>query len=138
MSINEIADYLCDNLTEAGLVVQRYDAYSTNSIYLKLDYGVCNSIRISDHPGKRHLKYRYNIGPFVEKYRCEKDKYDRYYYRADKARNLLKKIVSAREFMIARYGEEAYKRFMLKNLEYHKNGKGFWKNAWLVSAGKEI
>lgn len=45
---NKIIDFLLDN----GFSVLRYDAYSTNSIYLKLDYGVCYSIRISDHPGK--------------------------------------------------------------------------------------
>ena len=44
-----IADYIQSKLLEYGFKIQRYNAYSTNSIYLKLDYGVCNSIRISDH-----------------------------------------------------------------------------------------
>ena len=43
------------------VVIHRLDAYSTNSIYLKFDYGIVNSLRISDHEGKKHLSYRYNI-----------------------------------------------------------------------------
>lgn len=31
------------------VVIHRLDAYSTNSIYLKFDYGIVNSLRISDH-----------------------------------------------------------------------------------------
>ena len=50
--INSLADYIANRLISEGFIVQRYNAYTTNSIYLKLDYGVCNSIRISDHPGK--------------------------------------------------------------------------------------
>lgn len=54
--ITQVADTLCRRLLSAGFIVHRYDAYSTNSIYLKLDCGVCNSIRISDHTGKSYLK----------------------------------------------------------------------------------
>ena len=97
MTINEIADFLCKKLSDEGFVIQRYDAYSTNSIYLKLDYGVCNSIRISDHPGKKHLKYRYNIGPNITEYKEVKDRFPRYYYRADKLNNLIKKILKDRD-----------------------------------------
>ena len=50
--LDNLADYIAKRLISEGFTVQRYNAYTTNSIYLKLDYGVCNSIRISDHPGK--------------------------------------------------------------------------------------
>ena len=56
-----IADSLIHTLSQAGFTIQRYDASTTDSIYLKLDYGVGNSIRISNHTGKKHLNYRYNI-----------------------------------------------------------------------------
>ena len=62
----EIADYLSEELKNNGFTVHRYDGFSTKSIYLKLDYGVCNSIRISDHNGKKYLKYRYNIGEGIK------------------------------------------------------------------------
>ena len=100
--LSALAESIARKLIAEGFIVQRYGAYTTSSIYLKLDYGVCNSIRISDHPGKRYLKYRYNIGPFVKEFRTEKDKYDRFYYRADKAKNMLKRIIEVREFKKAR------------------------------------
>lgn len=58
VTIQSIADSLIHTLSQAGFTIQRYDASTTDSIYLKLDYGVGNSIRIS---GKKHLNYRYNI-----------------------------------------------------------------------------
>ena len=61
MKLKEIAQYLENKLLEQGFIIHRYDSYSTNSIYLKLDYGVMNSIRISDHKGKQYLSYKYNI-----------------------------------------------------------------------------
>ena len=88
--LTALADFITGQLIREGFVVQRYDACTSDSIYLKLDYGVCNSIRIIGHQGKKHLKYRYNIGPFVEEYSMEKDKFDRFYYRADKAKNMIR------------------------------------------------
>ena len=64
--MKELAGYLCKRLIAEGFTVQRYDAYKIDSVYLKLDFGVCNSIRIGNHPRKRYLKYRYNIGSFIK------------------------------------------------------------------------
>ena len=130
--LNNLADSIAKRLIADGFIVQRYNAYTTNSIYLKLDYGVCNSIRISDHQGKRYLKYRYNIGSFVKEYREEKDKYDRYYYRIDKAENMIKKIIKDRDFKKSRYGESGYKAFMEKNKHDKSGTAGFWKEAVLL------
>lgn len=133
MTINEIADFLCKKLLDEGFVIQRYDAYSTNSIYLKLDYGVCNSIRISDHPGKKHLKYRYNIGPNITEYKEVKDRFPRYYYRADKLNNLIKKILKDRDLKKKRYGELAYQNYMKRNKQEKSGDRGFWRDARIVS-----
>lgn len=59
-SLNALADQVIDRLKD-HVTIHRYDSFSTNSIYLKFDYGVANSLRISDHPGKKHLKYRFNL-----------------------------------------------------------------------------
>ena len=61
MKCKDIAKYISQELVNKGFIVHRYDSYSTCSIYLKLDYGACNSIRISDHNGYQHLSYKYNI-----------------------------------------------------------------------------
>ena len=61
-----VANTLVNFLHSRGIKVMRYDAFSTNSIYLKLDYGLLYSVRLSDHPGKQYLAYRFNA---VAKYR---------------------------------------------------------------------
>lgn len=127
--LRSLADLIAKALIKEGFIIQRYDSYTSNSIYLKLDYGVCNSIRISDHPGKKYLKYRYNIGPFIDGYRKEKDKFDRFYYRADKYENMVKKIIKDREFKKSRYGEDGYRKFMQKNRNEKAGSLGFWKEA---------
>ena len=38
MNENKIAEILVKKLKELGFIVHRYNAYSTNSIYLKLDF----------------------------------------------------------------------------------------------------
>ena len=54
-TIKKIADDISRSLLEEGFDILRYDSYSSNSVYLKIDCGVCHTIRISDHPGKKHL-----------------------------------------------------------------------------------
>lgn len=131
--LDNLADSIAKRLIEEGFTVQRYNAYTTNSIYLKLDYGVCNSIRISDHPGKKYLKYRYNIGSFVKEYRKEKDKFDRFYYRADKSKNMIKKTIEDREAKKSRYGEDGYRRLMQKSKSENAGTPGFWSKAVLLN-----
>lgn len=46
-TIRDLAAYVCDRLV-GKVLIHRYDAYSTNSVYLKFDYGVANSLRIAD------------------------------------------------------------------------------------------
>ena len=131
--LDNLADSIAKRLIAEGFTIQKYNAYTTNSIYLKLDYGVCNSIRISDHPGKKYLKYRYNIGSFVKEYRKENDKFDRYYYRADKSKNMIKKIIEDREAKKSKYGESGYKALMQKSKSENAGTLGFWSKAVLLN-----
>lgn len=131
--LENLADSIVKRLIAEGFIIQRYNAYTTNSIYLKLDYGVCNSIRISDHPGKKYLKYRYNIGSFIKEFRMEKDKFDRFYYQSDKSANMIKKIIKDREAKKTKYGEFGYKRLMKKNRDENIGNLGFWSKAVLLN-----
>lgn len=72
-----------------GFTVHRLDSFTTNSVYLKVDCGVCHSIRVSDHRGKKHLKYRYNIGSYVRKFRSVHDMHRRYYFTVDEVDRLV-------------------------------------------------
>ena len=134
--MGNLAGSIVERLIGEGFIVQRYDAYSTDSIYLKLDYGVCNSIRVSSHAGKKHLKYRYNIGPYIDEYRVVKDKYDRFYYPEDGLEDMIAKIMDDRELKLSRYGCESYARYMMKNKRDKAGSSGCWREAAVLN-GRE-
>ena len=73
-----VSNKLIKNLKEKGFQIQKYYARTTRSIYLKLDYGVCCGIRISDHNGKKKYKYKFNL---IKQYNGPKKIIDRGYTR---------------------------------------------------------
>lgn len=131
-AIKDFAEKLCNRLIEAGFIVYRYDASSTNSVYLKLDYGVCNSIRISDHVGKGYLKYRYNIGSHIKDMNVTTDTYPRYFYPYADYEAMIKQIMADRDTKVKKYGRANYERFMRENKQDHQKDKGFWTQAHRV------
>lgn len=123
-------------LIKEGFIIQRYDSYSTNSIYLKLDYGLCNSIRISDHPGKRYLKYRYNIGTYILENNTVIDGYERNYYRSDNITGLICDIFQSRTTKKLLYGDAGYQKMLEKNLQDNVDRRGFWQKAIILNGRK--
>ena len=131
--IYNIADYIIQKLTEKNIIIQRYDSMKTSSVYLKLDYGVCNSIRISNHTGKQHLQYRYNLIIDCEP-QSTTDSYPRYYFNQHGIDDMLQFILKERQQKISKYGYTNYKTFMKNNQQTHKKDKqGFWRQAKLVT-----
>ena len=130
--IADIADKLVNALGNKGFIIQRYDAYKTDSVYLKLDYGVCNSIRISDHPGKQNLQYRYNviIGGEIN---IIEETYIRYFYNENSLKELYYQILLDKKMKIDKYGRLKYEGLMVRNQQDHSNDKGFWKQAKIVT-----
>lgn len=126
VSLSDFATSLANQLLSEGFIVHRYDAFSTNSIYLKLDFGVYNSIRISDHEGKAYLKYRYNIGTHIKRQEAKQDKWVRYYYPLSERDAMFKKILADRAEKQKKYGTSRYEGFMVQNKKDHENSKGFW------------
>lgn len=128
--VDALACSIAKRLIAEGFIVQRHDAHMTNSIYLELDYGICNYIRIDCHAGKEHLKCRYNIGPFIDEF-CEvKDGYGRLYYRVDKAEDMVARIIKDRDLKLSQYGYESYAGFILKNERDKEDSLGFWREAF--------
>lgn len=128
----DIAEYIIQKLLDNDIVIQRYDSMSTSSIYLKLDYGVCNSIRISNHTGKKYLKYRYNLILDCEPHTAM-DGYVRHYFNQNNIDEMLALILKDRKDKITKYGYSNYKDFMKKNQHEHKVDKqGFWRTARLI------
>lgn len=140
-AVKSLADKLAEKLVQMGFIVHRYDAYSTESIYLKLDCGVCNSIRISGHRGKGHLKYRYNIGPSIQARNSKIDRFKRYYYPSKDYKSLLDQIAFDRNRKLEKYGKQGYKELMIEYRHKGMTQSGFWQKAHLVntqeSAGRK-
>lgn len=130
--LETIADEIISRLKSVGFSIRRYDSYSTNSIYLKLDNGVCNSIRISDHRGKDYLEYRYNLLTYTDTHLDTKGKYLRYYYNIDDYLFMVDRIIYDRQDKIMRYGANNYCRYVEENMKNHENDKGFWSNSYEV------
>ena len=128
-----MADRLSSELINAGFIVQRYDAYSTDSIYLKLDYGMCNSIRISNHNGKKYLNYKYNLRSDIKTFKREKNDYTRYYYPFKKVKKLIQDIICDRQEKINKHGEQEYFELMKIEKQLKHDTKGFWSKAYLVN-----
>lgn len=134
--IRILADQVVEKLKAHKVVIQRYNSYSSNSVYLKFDYGVSNSLRISDHKGKGHLAYRYNALTVCKKPIAARDKERgllRFYYPINAVDDLVNKILYDRWEKIHRYGRANYLHYMGINKEQNKNAKkGFWSQAVIV------
>jgi hypothetical protein len=133
MNLKEAKDKLKARLLNKGFTIHEYNAYSTQSMYLKLDYGVCNTIRISDHSGKKHLKYMYNMLAYVKsKYRIKHDNYTMYFYpMTEEGINILvKDILNLRRKRFT--NSEVYNKLLLEYKEKSRYAKGFWTQAVLA------
>lgn len=134
-NIRKLSDDLCKIFHNKGFHVLRYDA--PHSTYLKLDGGICNSIRISNHKsGKEHLSYKYNImidcldNDYVSK---DNKGYLRYYARASSIYKIVDMIVAHREGCLSKYGELNYYKFIFQKLQDGKiHSTLFWTKARTV------
>lgn len=137
-STREVADWLVNELASFGFTIQRYNAYGSKSIYLKLDYGKSHSIRISDHKGYGHLKYRYNVRTDRTAHpRTHMDVYPRHYYSGDRwqLRELVTKVIEERDAQIYAYGIEEYRMQMRERMHGNEGRRGFWSEAVVVAEG---
>ncbi len=129
-NLNELAEYIIEAMKKAGVHVLRYNAYSTNSIYLKFDYGLANSLRISDHPGKKHLSYMFNLITGYTGNRVVRDKYTRYFFNETQTRALITQLLYNRDRKMQKFGD--YEKSMQEHKESNICNAGFWRVAWEV------
>ena len=129
--IDKIVIEIMVALLKEGFNVQYYKAYSSNSVYLKFDYGASYSLRVSDHKGKHYLKYTFNLDINKTGYETFKQQgVTRRYYGVDKIDKLIHDIIETRNKQIKKCGSlENY----IKEKRCHKdssiNRKGFWSRA---------
>lgn len=130
--MDKAANYIIENLKREDIKIMRYNSITTDSIYLKLDDGVIGSLRISDHPGKRHLKYKYNLilGGSYSKY--VQGDITRYFFPFREIGTLVAKIMWDKSNILSKYGANTYKDFMYRNRERGNHQKGFWEKGQYV------
>ena len=137
MTVKEAAHEIEKRLLAEGVVIQRYNARSTGSVYLKFDYGLANSVRISDHTGKKHLSYMFNIGSDIQEPRTVKDGFTRYYYPMSALDDAVRHILRHRKRRMEEFNSmSGYELSMLGAKELNQNSKGFWSKAYLVGNKK--
>ena len=134
--IRRVAKLIQQKLLNAGVTIQYYEATSSNSIYMKFDCGLCNSLRIGDHNGYEHLNYMFKVDVNHDGYRkVEFGKFTQYTYAPTKKQinKLVRHILAHRERRILQYqGEENYKQIMNEQYQQNKNTHGFWSNSHFV------
>lgn len=126
-----LAAVLAGELKKHNISLRYYSSVTTSSCYLKLDDGVLHSIRISDHPRKKQLNYRYEIGPHIDcrktiyhgKNICEK------YYPVDAINYLINDILNEKRNRIKRWGKRGYEHMRRRNIKIHSKEMGFWKKS---------
>ena len=113
MNGSEIADTLTRRLISIGFIVHRYNAHSTSSIYLKLDYGLSCGIRIADHLGKKKYSYRFNIiKDYVGDKVIVKDGLICYFYDFTELESVLAAVQNEKQNKINKYGLDKYNLYM--------------------------
>lgn len=135
--IHALAEQIINKLY-GKVIIHRYDAYSTNSIYLKFDYGVANSLRISDHPGKQHLRYRFNLMTEQDSKTCYtviNDGYPMCFYPPTELGRLITDILSAKQEKINYYTSYDAVVHKAKQDSQHAT-KGFWVGAQEIKERK--
>ena len=114
-SLQRFAHRLIDELKQLDFHVLRYDAKTSNSIYLKLDYGVACSVRISDHIGYDHLHYRFNVIAGLEASKTIiHEGTERHFLTLDDYRRLVTLIIIERNLKRKRYSEANYLAYQEK------------------------
>lgn len=127
--LEEYANRLIKELKKFDFHILRYDAKSSNSIYLKIDYGVACSVRISDHMGYEHLHYRFNvIEGLKESKTIQHDGHERHFIRMDEEMlRLVSRIIIERNSKRKKYGESNYEAYQEREkTRVGKDAKGFF------------
>lgn len=124
----DVVNVLIPKLLNMGFIVHRYNAHSTSSIYLKLDYGIACGIRIADHPGKKKYSYRFNIiKNYVGDKVIFKDGLICRFYNFDELDNVLNAVQEEKQNKINKYGLNNYQKYMEKEKRENELFKRFKK-----------
>lgn len=123
--LKDVMFQLMKELDKKGFIIHYLQAYSTPSCYVKLDFGVANSIRVSDHKGIEKYQYRFNLMLNIDK-SYEKD--GRMYYCLNDMDKLVHDVVDFKNKQLEKYKFNYYE-YMLREKKNKENKTGFWQRA---------
>jgi hypothetical protein len=144
MFLDKAVHTLIKRLKEERFIVQKYKSRSTRSVYLKIDFGLCHSIRISDHlfaDMDGRIKYHVveNL-PKKEKRMLqqvnEEYKVENLFFpmKEEYIEEIVQKIVENRERERRHKGKEGYVDWMYNRYCLMKDDakNGFWKKSKII------
>ena len=123
--LNNIMFKLMAELDNKGFIIHYLQAYSTPSCYIKLDFGIGNSIRVSNHNGIEKYQYRFNLMLNIDK---SYEENGRKYYCLNDMSKLVDDVVEFKNKQLEKYKFNYYE-YMLEAKNEKNNKKGFWQNA---------
>ena len=114
LNLKEATLEIVEELKRAGVTIQFYKARSSESYYLQLDHGVCGSIRISDHEGKRRYYNRYELRSDIDDFYISGGINEIRHYPLSPGgiRNLIFDVLDHRYSLYKKYGRLKYRRKM--------------------------
>lgn len=123
------------------IIIHYYHSYSSNSIYLKLDYGAANSIRISDHEKSDNgynYKYELRTDKKLSWHRYEGNVY-KITYPSTQIEQLANKIIRERGKKIIAKGQ-SYTNEMNKRKSYMDSAKSrkFYKKCQEITCNESV
>ena len=122
---DDIMKYLLEKLDQKCFVLYYLPSYSTSSRYIKLDFGVCKSIRIADHKGIEKYKYTFNLMLGLDK---SYEEGGRYYYCLNDLDKMINDICKYRDNLLDEYGFKYYDMMVEYKKQMLRKRKGFWEN----------
>lgn len=138
VSLQELAEKIINYVKSKDISVLRYDSKSSRSIYLKFDYGMAGSLRLSDSISEKDIHYTFNIlscifDPYKETVvSTQGRKCDTYFYPYAMGGHAALDIYRFRNYRVRKYGQAKYKELVEKYKTDESTRKGFWQNAKLV------
>lgn len=124
----DIAQRIAFILKNKNFDVHIQKSRTTKSVYIKIDYGLGCTIRVSDHQPRKVSSYRYNVLPTVEKSFEKNDGSVHYYYDYSQIHFLINDISKRRKFIFNKIGRKHYnyllnqhkRNFIIKNTSAYK------------------
>ena len=107
MDTYSVSKYICSKLAGENFTIHFHESIQSNSAHIKLDYGLQNTIRISDTPGPKHYGYKFNVVVGLrQSHYIDFDGHKRYYYSVEDMDEMLDNIVKQRNSRVYYAGEE--------------------------------